>query len=310
MTNDNSIWQHHVETLLGKTIKSLPTSLMELEDEEESEEVSEFGLRAPLWKIKYAQLLRSAYPDAIEVEDKLRELRRRALSLALRFPSDEAEESTAEPSDEGEGEPETEKKAKMSESEKIIWSHMQGVSYIPVRVAFLGDTGVGRTNTILKYMRFFPAEEPFPSSIVPNLRPPSDRHGSTIFTKSEKGYGKFDFHLTISEPASDSLQSQVASLRGVDAVIIGFAVDNADSLRSVADKWLPLVRKWLGQHVPVTAVGTFCDHMNDGISVVEIKDTLSAAGLQSFELCIPPYKRCFWSSWVPDGCPMPDGTWK
>lgn len=295
---------------MGEATKNAPTSLMELEDEEESDEVGEFSLRAPLWKIKYAQILRSSFPEAIEVEDKLRELRRRALSLALRFPSDETEESTVEPSNEAEGEPEVEQNAKMSDSEKIIWSHMQGISYIPVRVAFLGDKGVGRTNTILKYMRFFPAEEPFPSSIVPSLRPPADRFGSTIFTKSEKGYGKFDFHMTVVEPASDSLQSQIASLRGVDAVMIGFAVDNADSLRSVGEKWLPFVRKWLGQHVPVTAVGTFCDRMGEGISVVEIKDVLSAAGLQSFELCIAPYKRCFWNSWVPDDCPMPDGNWK
>lgn len=310
VTNDNTIWQHHVETLLGPAMASSPTSLAEMETEDGEVEIEDSGLRAPKWKIRYAQILRSAYPDAITIENQLRELRKRAISLALRFPDSSAEESAAEGSYTDDAEHEGEKEMKMTDSEKIIWKHLQHTTYMPVRIAFLGDPGVGRTTTILKHLRFYPDDAPFPDMVVRNLRPSVDRFDSQVFTKSEKGYGKFDFHVTIVEPPNDSLAAQVAALRGVDAVMIGFAVNNRDSVRSVVEKWIPFVHKWLGQHVPVSVVGTFCDQVAEGLPVTEVQDILSSGGVTTFDLCIPPFKKCFWNAWVPDGCPMPDGTWK
>ena len=277
---------------------------------ETDQDYATYGVRASRWKIKYAQIQRYSFPDLAAVEDKMRELRKRAISLALRFPKGPSENTASETLMDGEQQEDGEKEEIMSSSDKIIWKHLEKMTHIPVRVAFLGDSDIGRTSTILRNLRFHPADGPIPSDLITTLLPASDRFGSHIFTKCEKGYGKFDFHITIIDPPSASETAQIAALRGVDAVMIGFAVDKKESIMSVVDKWLPFVRKWLGPHIPISAVGTRCDRMADGLPGTEILDILSLGGIKSFDLCVAPYKRCFWTSWVPDGCPMPDGTWK
>jgi hypothetical protein len=247
-----------------------------------------------------------SYPDDENAERTERELRRRILSLALRnvkMPFDDAA------ANESESASEAKKVFLATDNELPILRLMQNVSYIPVRIAVLGDPSIGRTTTIMKHLRSYPIEEPFRDESVELMLPSVDRFGNSIYTTVEKGPGKWDFSVTIVDPPSHDPSSQIAALRGTDAVVIGFACDNIASIRSIASTWVPFVRKWLGHSIPISVVGFKADRTAEGVSGTTIFETLFCVGIRSFDLCLPPYKKSFWRPWTPTDCPLPDGTW-
>jgi GTPase SAR1 family protein len=268
---------------------------------------SNHGVRACAWKIRYAQLVQKWYPDDIRAEQRERDLRRRAVSLVLQKVKLGSESSQ----DEGESGQEGSNEMIAQPNEVHLVELLSKVTSIPIRMTCLGDPSIGRTTAILKYLRSYPLDEPFRADIMEYLASGTDRFGNNVYTTNEKGPGQNLplFHISIIDPPSGNLPAQIASLRGVDSVMIGFAVDKLESIESVASYWVPLVRKWLGSSVPITVVGFKVDLMAAGVSGTTIFEILNSVGIRSFELCLPPYKKSFWSAWTPPNCPLPDGSW-
>lgn len=300
VSNDERIWKRQIRILLGAAAKLAPHDLINtIATEFTTENNTSVIPRASNWKIRYAQLLSVKYPGHPEAERKMREIRSRIFSVVLRgltlHPKTAIE--VADPTILNVPTP----------TEVLALKMIENVRYIPVRIVMLGDAQIGRSTAITKFLRYFPVEGPIRDDHMSLLSPAQDRFSNKLFQTVERG--NRPFQITIVEPPSDNIAAQIAALRGADSVIIGFACNSRDSILSVISKWVPFVRKWLGNSVPISVVGCKVDTITDAQSATEVFEILSSAGIHSFDLCLAPYIRCFCRAWTPFDAPMVDGTW-
>jgi hypothetical protein len=302
LSNDERIWKRHIQALVGDAALSAPKKWLQSAPTPTNANGFPSVLpRASSWKIKFSQILQSRYPGHEEAERHTRDLKRRAISLVLR--------GVKEVPDEIEEGQELRPDLIPTKAEISMLRMLHDVRYIPIKLAFLGDPKIGRTMTIMKYLRSYPLDNPLPDEHAALMTPSTDQFGSNLFHTVEKGPGDRLFHVTIVDPPSDNIMAQISSLRDVDAVLLGFACNNLETITSVADKWVPFVRKWLGNSVPISVVGLMVDLIAQGVSGTTIFEMLYPVGIRSFDLCLPPYKKSFCRAWTPPDCPMVDGTW-
>lgn len=227
-------------------------------------------------------------PDQIVAEQNARTIRKRTVQLVL------SEATLSSPESSIEGAPDNEHP--ISEVDRPLLKMLQNVRYIPIRIALFGDAKIGKTSCIVRYLRSREAiDEPFRPELLALLQPSADRFGSFQYSRVEKGSGNIQFHVTLIDPPNDNEAAQVAALRGVDSVLIAFACNNVQSVRSVGSHWVPFVRKWLGPNAPITLLGLKVDQGFDRENILE---ALSTAGIPSFDLFVHPYERTFWRNWT------------
>lgn len=310
ISNIDAVWKHHISDFIGpSTLQSAPVPVADMEGET-MVKMGNSVIRSSQWKLRYAEIRSSMYPESITAEKTSRQLRRKAISLALRSLPDGSIQKASRGARLSSVAPKSEEEdRKEAKEEELLRKYLDRVQYVPVRVVLLGDEGIGKSETCMKYVESHMTEGPLGNIQRECLQPYRDRNGSYVFTKCEKGKGKFDFRVTIVEPPSDNKTVQIASLRGVDAVMIGFAVNNEASMLSVVNHWIPLVRQWLGPDVPISALGFKYDTLVGASLTNAIQEISTSSETRALEICVPPYKRSFWRAWKPDDCPLPNGEW-
>lgn len=259
-------------------------------------------IRACGWKIRYAQMIQMSRPDTHVAEQRARDLRRRLVSLSLR--------NVQMPSSDTCFEAETSSNQCIPTASEIpLLKQLASVRYIPIKLVVLGEPSIGRTTSIMKYLRSYPLEDPYRDEAMDLMTPSIDRFGNKIFTTNEKGSGLTDFQITIVDPPSHNEAAQIAALRGADAVIVGFSINDKPSIEAATSKWVPFVRQWLGPAAPITAMCFKLDVIgNEIIYGSQIFSNLMKVGIKAFEVSVPPFKKSFWRAWNPPGCPFPDGS--
>lgn len=285
--------------MVGTTADSAPPGWLKLDN---CPKPNNSVIRACGWKIRYAQLVQMSRPDTHVAEQRARDLKRRLVSLSLR----NVQMPTSEPSSADEN---ASTQCKPTDSEIPLLKQLASVRYIPIKLVVLGEPSIGRTTSIMKYLRSYPLEDPYRAEAMELMSPSVDRFGNKIYTTNEKGSGLTNFQITIVDPPSNNEAAQIAALRGADAVIVGFSINDKPSIEAVVSKWVPFVRQWLGPAAPITAVCFKLDVIgNDIVYGSHIFATLMKVGIKAFELSVPPYKKSFWRAWNPPGCPFPDGS--
>jgi GTPase SAR1 family protein len=117
-----------------------------------------------------------------------------------------------------------------------------------VRVALIGDQGVGKTSLILAAaQKTVTGDTP-----APTLMP----------TRLELAWNNFHATCICHDTNSDSAEEIVSTVRKCDVVLICFAMDNPVTLRNAINTWIPLSNS-ANDQLPIMLVGC-----KDDISVM------------------------------------------
>lgn len=124
-----------------------------------------------------------------------------------------------------------------------------------IKCVVLGDDHVGKTSMLMNY-----ATNRFPSQYVPTV---FDNYAGSI-TLSGRQY---NLQLIDTLDEGLSAESRRHTYPGTDVFVICFSVVQPESFWNIVHKWVPEVRRFMGDDIPFIVIGTQADLRDDDRTV-------------------------------------------
>lgn len=124
-----------------------------------------------------------------------------------------------------------------------------------IKCVVLGDDHVGKTSLLMNY-----ATNRFPSQHVPTV---FDNYAGSI-TLSGRHY-----NLQLIDTLDEGLSPEARrhTYPGTDVFVICFSVVQPQSFTNIVNKWLPEIRRFMGEAIPFILIGTQADLREDDRTV-------------------------------------------
>jgi Ras-related protein Rab-1A len=143
----------------------------------------------------------------------------------------------------------------------------------PYRVLLLGDSGVGKTSLLLRYV-----DGTFTDALINNI--------GGDFKEKKVAVGKHTVVLQIWDTAGQERFRQITSsfYRGAQGIIVVFDVTNRDSFKNLQKGWMKDIVKYSSPNVSTLIVGNKVDLQNERVvSTEDAKAYADEVGLPFME---------------------------
>ena len=140
-----------------------------------------------------------------------------------------------------------------------------------IKLVVVGDSMVGKTSLLARY-----SSGDFPDV---DMRHVYDNYSANVMVDEQPV--SLELCDTASQSDYDSLRP--LSYKSTDVFLVCYSIDDVESLNNIETKWVPEIRPFAGQAVPIVLVGLKCD-VRDKDSVTEMDRQRIAESIDAAEL--------------------------